>query len=137
MRRKKLGALARALREHPGAVRADFAEYYGLDIDRMGVDYSALHAAELMSNLPDGARTRIAYDKGAVWTIDRTLAAAETNALHYLLWAQTKDGRKGRNKPKLIGPFERQHVHRKQALAMTVEELEEILSRPRGGIPNG
>lgn len=130
-------ALARALVEHPAEVRADFQEHYGLDIDRMGEAFSCLHAADLLMQLPEGARTRAACDPRAVWTSDRTLAAATVNALHNLVWMQSKDGRRGRNRPKPIGPFEDRTRRKGEGMAMTIEELEEHLARVRTEVLDG
>lgn len=103
----------------------------------MGADYTTLHAADLLAQLPEGARTWRAYDGAAVWTSDRTLMAAVINDLNFLAWARTKDGRKGRNRPRLVGPFEEPGRRRADAVAMTREELDARLSMPRRAIPDG
>lgn len=114
-------------------MRADFQQYYGLDLDGMGRDYTTLHAADLLMQLPEGARTRVAYDPASAWTTDRTLVACAVNALNLIWWSKTKDGQRGRNRPRPVGPAERGGARKKQAMAMSVGELDEILSRPRGG----
>lgn len=132
MRRKKLIALAAALEEDQGAVRADFQQYYGLNLDEMGERFSTLHAADLLVELPDDSRTMMRGSDGGAWTFDRTLAAMQLNALNTIAWLQSADGQKGRNRPRPVGPFAKK-PRRIEAMAMTVEELDEILSRPRGG----
>lgn len=70
----------------------------------MGRDYSTSHAAALVAQLPEGARVRLAYAPDAAWTSERSLLAAIVNDLNWLVWAQTKDARHNRNRPKPIGP---------------------------------
>lgn len=113
-------------------MRADFQQYYGLDIDGMGRDYTTLHAADLLMQLPEGSRVRLAYDPEAVWTTDRALMASAINLLSLIWWSKTKDGSKGRNRPRLIGPGAKPRTRKAQAMAMTTDELDEILRRPRG-----
>lgn len=102
-------------------------------MDKCGVEFSTIHAADLLMQLPEGARIRTAYDTDAVWTTDRMLMAEQLNTLRLLLWAQTKDGQRNRNRPEPIGP-ERKRGTRKVAQVMTIEELEKALSRPRTGV---
>lgn len=123
--------------EHPDALRADFQQYYGLNLDGMGRDYTTLHAADLLAQLPEGARVWRAYDERAVWTAERTLLAAIVNDLNWLVWSKTKDGQRNRNRPKPIGPFDGEKKRSITGVAMTVEELNEALSRPRGEVPIG
>ena len=80
--------------EHPDALRADFQQYYHLNLDGMGRDYTTLHAADLLAQLPEGARVWRAYDERAVWTAERTLLAAIVNNLNWLVWSKTKDGQR-------------------------------------------
>ena len=113
--------------EHPTALRADFQQYYGLNVDGMGRDYSTLHAADLLTMLPEGSRVAACYDESSAWTSDRTLMAAMVNDLNWLVWSKTKDAQKGRNRPKMAGPFRDPRERRESGMAMTVEELNERL----------
>ena len=63
----------------------------------MGRDYTTLHAASLLTQLPEGARVRLAYAPDAAWTSERSLLAAIVNDLNWLVWAQTKDAKHNRN----------------------------------------
>ena len=123
--------------EHPDALRADFQQHYHLNLDGMGRDYTTLHAADLLAQLPEGARVWRAYDERAAWTAERTLLAAIVNDLNWLVWSKTKDGQRNRNRPKPIGPFDGEKKRSITGVAMTVEELNEALSRPRGEVPIG
>ena len=123
--------------EHPDALRADFQQHYHLNLDGMGRDYTTLHAADLLAQLPEGARVWRAYDERAAWTAERTLLAAIVNDLNWLVWSKTKDGQRNRNRPKPVGPFDGEKKRSITGVAMTVDELNEALSRPRGEVPIG
>lgn len=126
--------LAIALNKRSSAVRADFQQFYGLNIDNMGSEFSTAHAADLLVELPDNSRVKMMeQESGGVWTFDRMLAATCADALNLLVWMQTKDGRKGRNRPKSILPARRPKSRQLDSCAMTIDELDEILHRPRGG----
>lgn len=49
-------------------MEADLAQYYHLDIERMGTDYSHAHAACLAAQLPRGARCRVADNPKEEWS---------------------------------------------------------------------
>ena len=114
-------------------MRADFQQFYNLNIEHMGRDFSTLHAAELLVELPQESRIHALYLEDGAWTLDRTLAAMAVNALNILVWQRSKDGQKNRKRPKLIGPFgsERDGDGKLEASAMSVEELDYFLSLPR------
>ena len=48
--------LASAEVNHPAQLRADFQQFYGLNIDGMGSEYTYDHAAALAANLPRSSR---------------------------------------------------------------------------------
>ena len=89
------------------ALTCDFAEVYHV------LDWRALPArtaAALAMGL--GQESRIMRQlSGVPVTIQTLLLAAITDALHVLVWQNTKDGAKGRNKPTLIAEklMETQH----------------------------
>lgn len=97
-------ALASALRIHPDEVRADFQQFYGLNIDRMGDEYSEAHAASLLSQLPAKSRVFRAERPELEWGDEEALLASIEYSLRVLCWRQTKDGERGRRPPKPI-PF--------------------------------
>lgn len=59
--------LAFAIRTHPVQVRADLQRYYGLNIDRMGSDFGAFHAAGCIACLPTGSALLSAIDGRLAW----------------------------------------------------------------------
>lgn len=80
------------------ALICDFAEvYHVLDWRQLPVFTAAALAAGL------GPNSRIARkNTGAPVGVDTMLLAMITDALHVLAWQNTKDGAKGRNRPKSI-----------------------------------
>lgn len=103
----------------------------------MGREYSTLHAAALIDQLPDDSRINRIYSDSGIWTVDRTLAAMAINSLRILVWQNTKDGVNGRNKPKPIGPFKDEDSRSITSNPMTIDELDAILSQPRMEVQNG
>lgn len=107
-------------------------EHFGLNLDGMGRDYSPLHAASLLTQLPEGSRVRLAYAPDSAWTSDRALLAAMVNDLNWLVWSKTKDARHNRNRPKPIGPS-RDNANQKRVVgvAMTPDRLMTEMARIR------
>lgn len=93
----------------------------------MAVRESPLEAADLAAMLPRGCRTFSAIEPEFLWTQEDYLLANIANSLNLLVWAQTKDGQKNRNRPKPIEPPGR----KKSVEAHTVDEYKELLSKPR------
>ena len=53
---------------------------YGLNIDRLGIEFDALHLADLAANLPLGSRLVAKYVPQASYTMTETLLHAQLNA---------------------------------------------------------
>ena len=86
------------LHEDETAVICDLAETYHV------LDYRALPlktVAALASGLREDSRIRMKLSGMSVST-DTMLAAATVDRLSMLIWAKTKDGEKGRNRPESI-----------------------------------
>lgn len=92
--------LANLLGNHEGELRADFQRFYGLNLDGMGIDYSVTHAAALAANLPRESATVRAVVPEAAWSDETYLLSAIEYDLRVLAWQNSKDGSKGRNRPK-------------------------------------
>lgn len=114
---------------------------YGLDIDRMGVDYTTLHAAALVAQLPEGSRLARAVDPDNEWTLDRVLMATVASDLNWLVWSQTKDAHKhGSKPPKPIGPSwvrKGDDARQIKGISMTKEQLMAELARAHGEVDDG
>ena len=94
--------LAALLEDHPGELRADFQRFYGLNLDGMGTEYSVAHAATLAAHLPqESACVRVASPEAA-WDDATYLLAAIEYDLRVLAWQNSRDGAKGRNKPRPV-----------------------------------
>lgn len=93
-------------REKQDELRADFQQYYGLSLDYLGEDYSLRHAAVLATQLPRECRLYAALDNRASWGLSEYQLADIANSLRWLVWAQSKDGQKNRNKPQMMKPPE-------------------------------
>jgi len=112
-------------------LRADFQQYYTLNIDEMGVGYRVGHAAELAVMLPQESRVMQRIDPENAWGWQEYLLADLVNRVRWLQWAQTPDGAKNRNHPNpIMAP--RRHVE--QAAQNPIHEVREYarqLNRPR------
>ena len=86
------------IRKDENALICDFAETYHIyDLKRLPVTV----AAALAVGLRDDSRIKMALS-GAKAPTDILLLAAAVDRLSLLVWAQTKDAEKGRNRPKSI-----------------------------------
>lgn len=118
------------LMDHRAELRADFRQYYGCSFDRT-LEESVSETADLAMMLPRGSRTFAAIDPEFSWEQQHYLLAEIANSLHLLLWCQTKDGQKGRNRPRpILPPTKRED----RPEAHSVEELQNLLSKPRKGV---
>lgn len=80
------------------ALFCDFAEtYHIIDFYQLPVEI----AARLATGLRDNSRIKSLL-AGRIQPLDTYLLASAVDNLRYLVWAQTKDAEKGRNKPKPI-----------------------------------
>lgn len=123
------------MRDRPGELRADFQQVYGLDLGRMGVDYSHAHAACLCAQLPPGSR--VWRDTVAEWDERMYMLASMEHTLRVLAWQRTEDAAKRRNYPKPIqtpaGREQlRQQVERTRANRAMVDAVL-ARKRPQGG----
>jgi len=107
-------------RKYPSRLRADFQQFYQLNLDDMSVKYTVLHAADLAANLPATSRCMCALEPALEWSRQDHLLAETVNMLRILVWAQSKDGQKGRNRPKMIEPptsRSRADMHKEEQLS--------------------
>lgn len=94
-------------------MRADLQQYYGLNVDGMGVDYTCSHAAALVEMLPIDSRVARSEHSSLEWSNSEYLLAAIEYDLRVLAWQQTDDARHRRNFPKPIEtPLDREREAR-------------------------
>ena len=90
--------LAGMIKEDEDALQCDLAETYHI------FDYRELplrKAALFSAGLREGSRIRLKM-AGQNYPLETMLLAMAVDRLTYLLWAKTKDGSKGRNRPPSI-----------------------------------
>lgn len=123
------------MRDRPSELRADLQQYYGLDIDGMGADYSHAHAACCAAQLPAGAR--VWRGTAAEWEPSLYFLAGIEHDLRVIAWQSTEDAQHRRNYPKPIEtPASRHEVERRVAASVAGRRrVDEILGEyaPRGG----
>jgi hypothetical protein len=125
--------LAAIYTKHADELRADFQQYYGLNIDCMGYKYSLTHAAVLVEQLPSNSRVYCAIDPGAAWGWQEHLQALQLNALNWLVWSKTKDAEKKRNKPKPVQAPSKKHKRLAvgDSVVLPLDDYCKKLSKPR------
>lgn len=106
--------LARAEVEHPAQLRADLQQYYGLNIDGMGSEYSYNHAAALVANLPRSSRIAAIENAACEWADNDYLLYTIEYTLRVISWQI--GGCKGRAPEPLPTPSEQAERRRKIAL---------------------
>jgi len=112
-------------------LRADFQQYYTLNIDKMGSEYSIMHVADLAAMLPQESRVMRRIDPANAWGWQEHLLADLVNRVRWLQWAKTTDGAKNRNHPKPIEPPRRAVRKEPQNPAYKAVEYARRLAMPR------
>lgn len=114
-------------------LRADFQQYYGLNLSDAGGGYTWTHAADLAAQLPAGARSWADIAPQLRYTLDQQLVAAQTNALRLIKWRL--DGYKSKAKPQLIDLYDtggKTERERRQTVGFdTPEQLMAALDQTR------
>ena len=134
--------LALAWVESPCELRADFQQYYGLNLDDMGGGYTISHAACLCAQLPRESRTLKALatpeqSEELLWTLPVRIAVEQLNMLNVIRWLHTKDAAEGVNFPKPLLPPELRDAELRQPDAegykAALAELRERINQSNGG----
>ena len=81
---------------------ADFRQYYGTDLPLEVEDADCRRWAMLWHALPRESRCAQRSIPAARWSPAEYMLASCEHELRTLIWQQTKDGQKGRNKPQPI-----------------------------------
>lgn len=82
-----------------------------------------------MLMLPRGSRFLTELDPELAWRQEHYLLASIANSLSVLVWQNSKDGAKGKNKPKPIEPPTKKKKPTNPTY--TAAEYERLLSMPR------
>ena len=118
--------------KYPDELRADFQQYYGLNIDGMGTDYSYYHAAVLVMQLPPNSRVSAAMNPDAAWDVQSWFLNQIEYDLRVLIWQNTKDAEKGRNKPKPNKTPKELMAQRRRAMNFDKDLVDSVLGIGRG-----
>lgn len=121
--------LAKLLRERKPELRADFQQFYHLDIDEIGRSITVFRAADLAAMLPRESRIVKAFNPDAEWNLETSLLSRIEFWTHILAWKDSKDAKAKRNVPELISPDKTSA--RQPAYSAPVDEYAELLARPR------
>ena len=124
--------LAYVLAFREDELRADLQEHYGIDLDfAMAGGHTAKHIAALVAQMPAGARIRICENDDERWTLETSMLAAIFNQINALIFMF--GAKKGDKRPQLVGPswMVSDSGKKVDAMVMTIDELREVLARPR------
>lgn len=83
-------------------MRADLQRFYGLNLDRMGSEFSAYHAACCLANVPKGSALAAAIDPANEWDESGYLLAQIEFDIRSLTWALAGGKKSKSPKPKRI-----------------------------------
>ena len=97
----------------------------------MGIEYSIAHAADLAANLPPQSRCMCALEPALEWDRKDYLLAEAVNMLRLFVWMQTKDGHKGRNRPKMVEPPRSKVQDKGQEEKLSAEDYRQQLKQVR------
>lgn len=118
----------------PGALRADFQRWYGLDLDDLGHSLRIRRAADLAAYIPEDGAVWPEIDPRLGWGTTKQLLANISDATSFTAWTKTKDAQR-RNatwKGALQRPGMPEHRPRQRDVqAMSPEQLDRLLSMPR------
>lgn len=106
---------------------------YGIDLDCVEEGAHTLeHVAACAANLPSDSCVFVAEDPDRRWSLTDTLLAVIANTLRGLVWGMSDRRKRGRC-PDPIGPkwMTKGRTRTLEARVMTIDELEEELSKPR------
>lgn len=131
-------ALALLRKRWPLQLRADFQQFYGLNIDEMGLAYGRRHAADLAVMLPRESRTVRAEHPELEWGEAEYLLAVIADAARDTCWGVLDSRRSSSNRPRpLPRPGQRQGTDAAEGMEMTPEEYLELLETIREGGADG
>lgn len=117
-------------------MRADLQRYYGLNLDDAGSGYSVYHAACLVSCLPNSSCTMVAVNEENQWGLLEMLLVKIEHDIAISNWLNSKDGEKGRNRPKPIYSHKKQVRNADRRGSYDVDELNRRLALPRKEVNN-
>lgn len=100
----------------------------------MGSDYSVIHAATLVVNLPRESRVSIKLNPDNAWGITEQLLSMIEYHTHSTWYQNSKDAKSGRNKPKQVFVPKKKN---KDVEVFTIDEYKRRLSLARKEVTSG
>lgn len=126
--------LGRAIAYAKAQLRADFQQYYNLDIDALGDGLAFVRAADLCAQLPGESRVMRLFCPEREWDVRLWFLSSIDYSLRYRRWLD--EMRLGVNSvpPEMVMPYpKKQKAKEKPKEARTSGQLMEILGRRRHG----
>lgn len=125
-------ALASVVANHEDELRADFQQYYGIDLDAaIDGQHTAKHIAALAVQLPLDSRISKKANKDNNWALNDVLLAVLINNFRMFVYGMSDPKKRGR-KPELIGPsWLTQQKKTLPARVLPINKLMEELNKPR------
>ena len=114
-------------------MRADFQQYYGLNLDGMGRAYTYSHAAFLCVELPSDSRLNRAHNPDAAYTLTDLLLRDIERDLRILAWQKTEDAKHRRNFPEPLPMPSQSPELAKQKALQDRDYVDSVLGLNRGG----
>ncbi|MFC4374088.1 DUF5361 domain-containing protein [Nocardia halotolerans] len=116
------------LEEHGEAIEYDLIAL-GLRLRMLGTDalgWTDLRA--IVKHLPmESALLRVMYPEASRWQTAEHLLADVADSLHWLMWARTDDGRRGRNRPEPIARPGLKSDRERVGTATQLDQMNEFL----------
>lgn len=129
---------------HPDELEADLRRFCAIDDWHALSPMRAAALLEMVLRQPESLTLRALVPDWRWYSLEAQLAAQQVDLLALLLWAQTQDGAKGRNRPDPLmrpgvpgyeTPGEAESPD-EEALAVEPEYLERVLAAARSSTPD-
>lgn len=108
-------------------LEADFQQYYGLNLERIGIDYSVAHAATLATQLPSDSRCMRQEIPGFEWSPEMYMLSAIEHGVRVLAWIQANQGKRRSAFPKPIEPPSKRGAIQNKIKSTDTQELDRLL----------
>lgn len=117
---------------YPQELRADFQQFFGLDIEEIGKSYSLVHACELAAMLPEGSRVLRKIEPALSWDIKDHLLTRLINDFELFMWALGGGESEGNLRPTPIQPPKSKYEQSQSKFAsMSADEFDAYVKRVR------
>lgn len=108
-------------------LEADFQQFYGLDLERLGADFSVSHASVLAAQLPSESRCMMREVPELEWSPEMYMLSAIEHGVRVLAWVQANQGKRRTAFPKPIEPPSKREAIQDKLNNTDIEELDLLL----------